>query len=385
MTHTQCIRSAGVYHPDRAETDGTVLVFDDDVITELRDSVPGDAEVVVDRPDEYVLPGFVDTHSHASIRPWEGDQIGQLQADPARQAVRATSNLARDLTAGVTTMRLMAAERHIDVTLADLEADGELHAPRLLPSGIHLTPTGGHGLARTATDGPDEIRDRIRENAAAGAHHVKYFATGGVSSETGGLDRVLYSDHEVEAIVAEARRQSMHVATHAHGGGGAHQAVAAGVDTIEHAGALDERTIDALDGSSQFVVGTFSLLFDDDGITAGDADSEDVLAKVRAARDTTRSTWERLLQRDVNVALGTDSMHGNISAEARYLREFGASPERAVRAITTDAARAARVADTVGRLTPGYAMDAVFVPNHPLDDPSALETPTEVVKRGDLV
>ncbi|MDY6818514.1 MAG: amidohydrolase family protein [Halobacteriales archaeon] len=279
----RCVRTAGVYHPDGGTVEGSVVCFEAGKITAIEDTVPSDAEVLADT-DGYALPGLVDAHSHASIRPWEGDQLAQLRADKARGAARAISNLRTDLEAGTTTMRLMAEERHLDIELADLEAEGEITAPRLLPSGVHLTPTGGHGQAITATDGPDAIREQIRTNLAAGAHHVKYFATGGISSATGGLASAPYADAEVEAIVEEAHRQGVHVGAHAHGGPGARQAIDAGVDTIEHAGALGEAAIDRLDGGDQHVVGTFSILNHPRGIEAGDADEPAIMAKVETAR-----------------------------------------------------------------------------------------------------
>ena len=380
-SHNQCIRAAGVYDPDAGEMDGTVVEFEGGEVLAVRDDVPDDAEVVLDT-DGYVLPGLVDAHSHASIRPGEGNQLAQMRADPAEQAVRAVRNLRRDLNSGVTTMRLMAAERYVDVTFARLEREGELDAPRLLPSGVHLTPTGGHGKALTATDGPDEIRTRVRTNYERGAHHIKYFATGGVSSEAGGLDSANYTDEEVEAIVSEAHRHGMHVATHAHGGPGVLQAIEYGVDTIEHAAALPGEAIDALDGSDQFVVGTFSLLHDPEGIEQGDADTPAIVRKVEQAREIEGETWTAVLERDINVAVGTDSMHGNLHREMELLCEFGASPERAIRAATSDAARAARVDDRAGTLERGKSADAVVVDDDPRQDLGTLASPTAVFKRG---
>ncbi|WP_227778325.1 amidohydrolase family protein [Haladaptatus pallidirubidus] len=378
------IRTDGIYHPDREEIKKSIVVVEDGDIVELRDDVPTDTEVTIET-DGYALPGFVDAHSHASIRPWEGDQIGQLRADAAVGAVRATNNLWRDLEAGTTTMRLMGEERGLDLHLAALEREGELNAPRLLPSGVHLTPTGGHGKALTATDGSSAIRTRIRTNVEAGAHHVKYFATGGVSSDTGDVGRPLYTDEEVAAIVDESHRLGVHVAAHAHGGRGALSAVEAGVDTIEHGGALDEETLNALDGSDRHVIGTFSILHHPRGIEAGDADSPAVMAKVREARERGGEAWTTLLERDVAVALGTDSMHGHLADEVAHLLDLGTSPEVAIRAITTEAARAAHIDHRVGSLEAGKSADLVIVNDHPLENPHTVADPQAVVKRGEVV
>jgi imidazolonepropionase-like amidohydrolase len=265
-----------------------------------------------------------------------------------------------------------------------MERAGELVGPRLLPTGGHLTPTGGHGKALTATDGPEAIRRRIREHVEAGAHHVKYFATGGVSSDSGGLDRAPYTTEEVETIVDEAHRHGRHVATHAHGGVGARQAIDAGVDTIEHGAALGSDELAALDASGAHAVGTFTILHSADGIEAGDADSPAVMAKVEEARERERECWSALLDREIPVALGTDSMHGHLPDEVTHLLDRGASAERAIRAVTTEASRAVRV-DDVGHLSPGARADVVLVDDHPLDDPTTLREPRAVVKGGEVV
>jgi imidazolonepropionase-like amidohydrolase len=380
----RCIKTAGVYHPDEEVVRGSVLVFEDGEVTSVRDEVPDEAEVLFET-DGYAMPGLVDAHSHTQIRPWEGDQLEQMRAPAAEGAVRAAANLRRDLLAGTTTMRLMGSERLLDVRLAELEREGELLGPRLLPCGVHLTPTGGHGVALTATNGEAAIRERIRENLAAGAHHVKYFATGGVSSRSGALDRAPYSDDEVEAIVSEAHRQGVHVATHAHGGAGARQAIEAGVDTVEHGAALDPELLDRIEENGQHVVGTFTILHSEAGIETGDGDDPEVMAKVEQAREREQETWTDLVERDVPVALGTDSMHGFLPAEVEHLVERGASAARAVRAVTSEAARAARVADRVGTLEPGKRADCVVVADPPSENPGSLAEPLAVVKDGRVV
>lgn len=379
-----CLDTSGVYNPDDEAFGPGVVCIEDGVVTELREDVPEGATAMLDT-DGYVLPGLVDAHSHGPIRPGEGDQLGQMRDDPATQAVRAAANLGRDLRAGTTTIRLLGCEHRLDLRLAEAEAVGDLDGPRILPCGGHLTPTNGHGHALTATDGPAAIRERIRELVAAGAHQVKYFATGGVSSSSGGLAHAPYTDEEVAAIVDEAHRQGVHVAAHAHGGAGARQAIEAGVDTIEHAGALSADGLDLLEASDAHAVGTFTILHDPDGIEGGDADDPTIMAKVREAREHVREVWEELLTRDVPVALGTDSMHGKLPDEACHLVDLGASPERALRAVTTEAARAARVDAEAGTVAVGRAADLVVVDDDPTENIETLRSPTAVFKDGQLV
>lgn len=377
------VRTTGIYDPDAGAFGDPVVVFADGRVVETRADVP--ADVPVHDHDGPAVPGLVDAHSHASIRPGEGDQIAQLGMDNGRAAVRAVANLRRDLAAGTTTMRLMAATDYLDVALAEAERAGELDAPRLLPSGVHLTPTGGHGLVDTPTDGVDAIRRRIRENAARGATHTKFFSTGGVSSTAGAIDAALYTRAEVAAIVDETHRHGLHVATHAHGGPGARIAIEEGVDTIEHAGQFTDREVAALDGSAQFVVGTFTIAGHPDGIEAGDGDDPAIAARLETAREATERSWRAILDADVRVALGTDSMHGFMPEEVATLVEYGATPAEALTAATLGAAEAIGRADEVGSVDPGKRADLVCLDGDPLADPGALRSPTAVYKDGERV
>ncbi len=82
---------------------GVVLIEDDRIKAVGRQAdvaIPQGAQVI-DCGTQTVLPGFVDAHSHASIIPGLGDQIGQLRQPPAPQVLRAVQNLRTDLKSGV--------------------------------------------------------------------------------------------------------------------------------------------------------------------------------------------------------------------------------------------------------------------------------------------
>src|SRR2546425_7741515 len=86
----------------------------------------------LDLGDRFVMPGLIDCHTHASIVPGLGDQLGQLCRGPAPQALAATRNLRKDLAAGTTTMRIMGEEHFVDVDVRDAIEAGTIVGPRLL-------------------------------------------------------------------------------------------------------------------------------------------------------------------------------------------------------------------------------------------------------------
>ena len=126
---------------------------------------PAGAEVV-DWSDRFVMPGLIDCHSHASIVPGLGDQLGQLCRGPVPQALAATANLRRDLAAGTTTMRIMGEEHFLDLELREAVAAGIVPGPRLLVAGgprREQRPRAGARRLRRRGRGPPR---RAREPAA---------------------------------------------------------------------------------------------------------------------------------------------------------------------------------------------------------------------------
>jgi imidazolonepropionase-like amidohydrolase len=146
-----------------------------------------------DLGDGVIVPGFVDAHTHVTIRPGEGDQHGQLVRPAAWQTIRGVGNLRRMLLSGVTTARIMTEEHGIDFEFRDAIARGEVAGPRLLVSGPGLSPPGGHGSAARGVAGPAPLRKAVRQRAERGADHIKIFTTGGVSSVNSSLAESNYS------------------------------------------------------------------------------------------------------------------------------------------------------------------------------------------------
>jgi imidazolonepropionase-like amidohydrolase len=355
---------------------GTDVVVEGDRIA--AGPAPEGAELI-DLGGAFLLPGLVDAHTHLSVRPGLGDQLGRLRQPPGRQALRVPDNLRADLDAGTTTLRIMAEEDWLDVHVRDAIEAGELEGPRLVIATRGITASNGHGRAKSAFDGPDEIRRGARENFAHGADFLKMFATGGVSSGSG-LNGSVFSVGEMRAAVEEAERAGSYVAAHAHGGPGLQAAVEAGIRTIEHAATATDDDVQAMLDRDCWVVGTYTILFHPDGIQRGDAGNPQVLAALEQAREHVTARAQSVLSSGLRFALGTDSMHGHMAYEIQTAIRFGVSPEDALLAAT------ARGADLLGTnggtLEPGKDADVIAVDGNPLEDPSALERVVFVMKGG---
>ncbi len=355
---------------------GTDVVVDGDRIA--AGPAPEGAELI-DLGDAFVMPGLVDAHTHLSVRPGLGDQLGRLRQPPGRQALRVPDNLRADLDAGTTTLRIMAEEDWLDVHVRDAIEAGELEGPRLVIATRGITASNGHGRAKSAFDGPDEIRRGARENFAHGADFLKVFATGGVSSGSG-LNGSVFSVGEMRAAVEEAERAGSYVAAHAHGGPGLQAAVEAGIRTIEHAATASDDDVQAMLDRDCWVVGTYTILFHPDGIERGDAGNPQVLAALEQAREHVTARARTLLSSGLRFALGTDSMHGHMAYEIQTAIRFGVSPTDALLAATAHGAEL--LGTNGGTLEPGKDADVIAVDGNPLEDPSALERVVFVMRGG---
>jgi imidazolonepropionase-like amidohydrolase len=342
---------------------------------------PPGAEVI-DLGRAFVMPGLVDAHSHISIVPGRGDQLGQLREPPVRQALRSVANLRRDLAAGTTTMRVMAEEHFLDVDVREAIGAGTVPGPRLLCATRGITASNGHGRALSSFDGVDGIRRGVRENLQRGADHIKIFTTGGVSSAATTLQAAGYSREEIRTAVEEAARAGTYVAAHAHGGPGLRLALEEGVATIEHGALATEEDVALMIERRAWLVCTFGVLFHPTGIEQGDRDRPAILDKVRWARDVVTRNFPGLLRSGVRFAVGTDSMHGLMAFELETLVRFGVTLRDALLAATRGGAEACRVDGEVGTLEPGKRADLIAVDGDPLADITALRRVALVMKNG---
>jgi imidazolonepropionase-like amidohydrolase len=344
-------------------------------------AVPAGADTL-DLGQRFVMPGLIDCHSHASIVPGLGDQLGQLCRGPVPQALAATRNLRADLAAGTTTMRIMGEEHFVDIDVRDGIEAGVIAGPRLLVAGRGLAANNGHGRALTSYDGVDDVRRGARENLRRGANHVKIFVTGGVSSPGTTPTASAYTREEIRAAVEEADRVGSYAAAHAHGGPGLRLAVQEGVRTIEHAALADDEDVALMIERRAWLICTFAIFMHPHGIEQGDGQRPAIMDKMHWCRRVVAETFPRHLASGVRFACGTDSVHGCMPFELQTLVRFGVSPHDALLAGTRWGAEACRVDREVGTLEVGKRADLIALDGDPLKDLSALERVSLVMKDG---
>jgi len=362
-----------------------LLIDGDRVVAVCRPDAAGDAVMRVDLGHAVIVPGFVDAHTHVTIRPGEGNQHGQMMKPAVWQTIRGVENLRRMLASGVTTARIMTEEHDIDFEFRDAIARGEVAGPRLLVAGPGLSPPGAHGSAAGGgVAGVGPLREAVRTRAERGADHIKIFTTGGVSSTNTSLSESNYSGEEIAAIVDEAAQSGLQVSAHAHGGAGVNLAVDNGIHSIEHGALLDDANLRRMVGSQTWLTLTQTILFHPEGIERGDAAVPQIMQKVKEARAYVSGNAARIREAGIPLALGTDSMHGLFEYEMQWMVEHGWSAQQALAAATSGGAGLIGQAD-VGRLAVDARADFVVLGSDPFVDITAVYDVTAVHRAGQLV
>ena len=377
-----------------------IFVGDDGRITSIADARTvrwGSNVRHVDLGNRTLLPGLIDMHVHLDGVPEIGGYSG-LQYTDRFWTVIAARNARAMLDAGFTTIRNVGSDDLNDVGLKQAIDAGYAVGPRIVPAAYSLGATGGHcdetflppsmySPPPSIGNGPDQLRARVREMRRMGAEVIKVCATGGVFSRNTEPGQQQLREEELRAIAEEAHMWGMRVAAHAHGADGIRAAIAAGIDTIEHASLVDEEGIRAAARRERPV--WFSMdIFNTEFTQAEGARNgvmEDNLRKDREVAQIQRDNFRAAHRAGVRMVFGSDAgvmPHSTAAGQFRIMVEYGMSPIEAIRAATVNAAQALGRERDVGAIAIGRYADIIAVDGDPLADIRELESVDAVVKGG---
>jgi imidazolonepropionase-like amidohydrolase len=360
------------------------LVLDGEHVAAVGATVPGIE--VTDLGDVTIMPGLVDPHVHLAFDA-SADPVGALAArspDEVRAAM--TEAALATLRCGVTTVRDLGDRGYLSLGLR-----GTPGLPTILTAGPPITSPGGHCHFLGGATGNTEaaIRAAVRERAERGCDVVKIMASGGSLTPGSAQHQVQFDVEVLRAAVDEAHKHGMPVTAHAHATDAIADAVAAGVDGLEHvsfwsADGVDDRPdLRAEIVARQVVVGaTLGLVPVPDM-----APPPPVLARIPKMM----ANLGMLIADGALVVAGTDAgvgppkPHSSLATALPQLVTLGMSPLDALRTLTSVAAGVCGLASRKGRLAPGFDADLVVVGGDPLTDPGCLGDVRAVYLGGRIV
>ena len=374
---------------------GEVLV-EGERIVEVGSSVkhPPGAEVI-DLGDRTLLPGLIDAHVHLFLHPGAED-LQTVQESVPRRTIMALLAAREDLMAGFTAERDMGTEGagSADTAVRNAIDHGLVPGPRLRISGNAIDILGGHedalgfNPAQHVLSNADyannaaELVAVMRQQFKEGADFTKIYETGPDKVRDGKFSTISqYTEAELKAAVEEAARVGKRVAVHATGEPGTLFAAQAGVASIDHANQLGDETMRLMREKQIFAVPTFTIFeyFAEHAATPARAAHEHEMLDLKI------QDFRKQVAAGVPMAVGSDVgpfPHGTQAEEFVLMVKHGMPPLAVLQADLLNGAKPLGWDGQIGALEAGYLADIIAVSGDPLQDISALQNVSFVMKGG---
>lgn len=393
---------------------GTVIVGEDGRIEQVGADVQTDSSMeVVDVSGKYIMPGLINAHVHlfsngaaASKSGAGGSMIDFAYAvlrSPLGKVIMTPvyKNMAKAfVNAGVTTVRDCGSFFNLDIATKKLVDSGKIEGPRIIPCGSLIIATGGHGYAMPSSkqiSGVPEAIRAARENIRDGAEWVKICTTGGVTDSkfVGGTDCTHLNLEETKAIVDEAHRRNIMVASHCESTIGMRDCLEAGVDTIEHASTIEPDMVEKFLHNPKALRGYTAVI---PTLLAGGAMHEHpyedtpankiIMANSRYVAKGSDNAMKTAAETGIAVGVGTDSSVPFCTPYNTYMelvkmqKLTGRSSLEIIDIATRETAEILNIGKETGTLDVGKAADFIVLAKNPLDDLKNIKKPEQVVARG---
>jgi imidazolonepropionase-like amidohydrolase len=308
-----------------------------------------------------------------------------------------------DLESGITTVRNLGHSGiDGDSALRDAINAGRVPGPRILASGRKLAQQGKNGYVQSLNpalakailqqeflefNGPDSARQAVKDDLFYNVDVIKVTIEDDTSVE------------EMKAVVEEAHRQQLKVATHAATTGSIQTAIDGGVDSIEHGNDVTDDQLKQMRDKGIFLdltptfYGDFYTKMLQGTIVMSPAFLDYNLKADKDDKQRYDSLVQRVLKSGVKFAGGTDmswyfpgkTRGQNSVGRFPTLHQAGMPSLDVIRAITTNAAEMLGWQDKVGAIEPGKFADIVAVAGDPIADINELERVRFVMKDGQVI
>ncbi|NPD89974.1 MAG: amidohydrolase family protein [Asgard group archaeon] len=359
---------------------------------------------IIDASGKVVLPGMIEAHVHL---------IGTGNPQAEREYLRtkrdmyhffALNHAQKHLASGFTCVRDCGAYKGVTSSLRRILDNLTFAGPRLVISETSLGQWGNQesigpqpllDAARkesVVTAGVDNVVYAVRDLKRLGADFVKTLTTGGVlHGMESKVEFSLWTEDELKAMVTEAHRLGLHLASHAHGTAGIIAAVEAGIDTIEHASYMTEEVADLMVKNGTYIVPTQTAAMSLVSPELLKLMPPEIQKKTIEVDKIMKESHRLAFKKGVKIVIGTDAgtpgnYHGNTANEVRLMVEdVGMTTVQALQAATIEGAKAIWLEDKIGTIEKGKLADMVICEKNPLEDIKVLSNVTSlshVIKDG---
>jgi imidazolonepropionase-like amidohydrolase len=367
---------------------------------------------VIDLAGRTLMPGMILSHVHLSYDHVNDLPDLDLKVPPEVATIAGVCNARTMLDCGFTAGLSAGALHMVDIHIRNAVNAGAIPGPRLLAAGRDICQTGGmldwnkswlklgmEGLG-VFVDDPWAVRKAVRQMVKDGADMIKMYITGeGLLLECQQTE-LTCTYEEIAAMVEEAHRRNRLCSVHARSAESCQMAAKAGVDIIDHATFIDDRTLDLIAKAGSFVAPGLDYLVSvlDHGKRGGFpwlGTPQDFLDKTHSdvELDAAIENIGKARKRGIRILIGSDfgftwCPHGTYGRELTHLVKLvGYTPMEALVAATRLGSEAMRMQDRIGTLEAGKYADLLVVDGDPLEDISLLEDRqniTHVMKGGEF-
>jgi imidazolonepropionase-like amidohydrolase len=342
---------------------------------------------IVDLNGRTLMPGMIDCHAHPG-----GGDYDPLHADESigLGALRTLKALQTTLLAGVTTVRNAGVGHFLDVDARDAIDAGVAWGPRVLACGPIIRPTGGHatGEQLEIAAGPWSVREAVRTCLRRGVDAIQLLASGAVSQGGESVDAETFSREEMLAAVDQAQRAGRPTLAHCIGNTGVKNAIAAGIDSVDHGIFLEEEDCAEMVRRGTYLVPSFGPFY---YYTVKRIAEPWRCERADPIMQPHRESFQMALRMGVKIAMGCDCgapsrmKNGENPLEYQLMVDNGMSREQALVAGGISAARLLRLDHEIGSIEVGKRADLIVLERNPLEDISVLQNGVQLVMRDGVI
>lgn len=386
------LRAGSLFDGERVLGPGMVLIEDGSIKdVDTTGAEPPRHAVVLDMgKDAWLLPGLIDTHVHLAFDATPAAVSNLMATDDSRLLESMRAVAAHALRAGITTVRDLGDRGYLSLSLRQGWADRPQGGPQIVAAGPPITTPGGHcHFLGGQAQGPQALRDAVRDRYEHGCEVVKVMVSGGVMTAGSSAHLPQYGPEDLRIVVEEAHRLGMRAAAHVHGATSIADALEAGFDTLEHVTFMtsdgvqaDPHLVERIAQRGVFVGTTVGLLPGGQPLAPATAARR---ARINQVRSALHAAGARMTAGS-DAGIASDKPHDVLPYGIAQLADaIGMPPCEALRAATATAAEACGLATSKGRLRPGMDADLLVLGSDPVTDTSALRDVRAVFRAGHRV